>query len=111
MKRLLGLLPMLALTANIPDAAQLQQMSARFAPTELRADLSKLSPADRQALEKLITASSVLNDIFLNQLWSGNAALYAKLRRDTTPLGKARLHYFWINKSPWSEIDDHTAFL
>ena len=53
----------------------------------------------------------MLNDIFLTQMWSGNHALYAKLRQDTTPLGKARLDYFWLNKSPWSEIDDHEAFL
>jgi hypothetical protein len=26
-------------------------------------------------------------------------------------LGRTRLHYFWINKGPWSEIDDHKAFL
>ncbi len=23
----------------------------------------------------------------------------------------ARLHYFWINKSPWSELDNNTAFI
>src|SRR5579864_8175354 len=112
MKKLLLFIPMLALTAdNIPDLPQLQKMTARFAPTELRADVSKLSPGDRKALLKLIEASRLLNDIFLNQLWSGNQALHTKLERDKTPLGKARLHYFWINKSPWSEIDDHTAFL
>ncbi len=102
---------MLAATAAIPDLAQLQKMIARFQPTELRVDVSKLSPGDRQALAKLIEAARVLNDIFLTQMWSGNQALYAKLRRDTTPLGKARLDYFWLNKSPWSEIDDHEAFL
>jgi hypothetical protein len=102
---------MLAATAAIPDLAQLQKMIARFQPTELRVDVSKLSPGDRQALAKLIEAARVLNDIFLTQLWSGNHALYSKLRQDTTPLGKARLDYFWLNKSPWSEIDDHEAFL
>ena len=102
---------MLAATQTIPDLAQLQKMTARFAPTELRADTSKLAPRDRQALVKLIEASRILNDIFLQQLWSGNEALYAKLQRDTTPLGKARLHYFWINKAPWSDLDDFAAFL
>ncbi len=102
---------MLAATAAIPDLAQLQKMIARFQPTEMRVDVSKLSPGDRQALAKLIEAARVLNDIFLTQMWSGNHALYAKLRQDTTPLGKARLDYFWLNKSPWSEIDDHEAFL
>ncbi len=111
MKKLLLIIPMLAIAANIPDLAQLDKMIARFTPTDLRADISKLSPGDRQALAKLIEASRVLDDIFLNQLWSGNQTLYAKLRRDTTPLGKARLHYFWINKGPWSSLDDGMAFL
>src|ERR1700681_4294036 len=103
MKKLALWLPMLALTAaEIPDLPQLQKMIARFAPTELHADVSKLSSGDRQALLKLVEASRVLNDIFLNQLWSENQAMYAKLKRDSTPLGKARLHYFWINKGPWS---------
>ncbi len=105
------LVPMLTANAAIPDLAQLQKMIARFQPTQLRVDTSKLSPDDTRALAKLIEAARVLNDIFLTQMWSGNHALYAKLRRDTTPLGKARLDYFWLNKSPWSEIDDHEAFL
>jgi hypothetical protein len=111
MKKLLLFIPMLAATAAMPDLAQLQQMIARFKPTELRADVSKLSPGDRQALPKLIEAARVLNDVFLTQMWSGNHALYAKLRRDTTALGKARLDYFWLNKAPWSDIDGHEAFL
>ena len=47
----------------------------------------------------------------MQQFWSGDLALYQKLQQDKTPLGKARLHYFWINKGPWSEIDEHKAFL
>src|SRR5580692_2707238 len=109
-KRLLLLIPMLAATAAIPDLGQLQKMTARFQPTELRVDVSKLSPGDRQALVKLIEAARVLNDIFLTQMWSGNHSLYAKLRQDTSPLGKARLDYFWLNKGPWSDLDDHDAF-
>jgi hypothetical protein len=67
MKKLALCLPMLALTAaETPDLAQLQKMTARFAPTELRADTSKLSLGDRRSLVKLIEASRVLNDIFLS---------------------------------------------
>ena len=108
---LLVLIPMLAATETIPDLAQLDKMIARFAPAEMRADVSKLSPGDRRALAKLIEASRVLNDLFLQQLWRGNQVLYSQLQRDKTPLGKARLEYFWIGKGPWSELDDHTAFL
>jgi hypothetical protein len=94
-----------------PDLAQLEKMASRFAPTPLSVDTSKLSPGDREALVKLIEAARILNDIFMQQMWDGNLALYAHLQKDTTPLGKARLHYFWINKSPWSDLDEYKAFL
>ena len=99
------------LPETMPDVSQLEKMTARFSRAELRADLSKLSAGDRQALVKLIQASQLIDRIFLQQLWSGNQTLYAQLKLDTTPLGLARLRYFWMNKGPWSDLDGHTAFL
>ena len=95
----------------IPDLAQLKTMTARFAPTPLRVDLSGLSAGDRQALEKLVEAAKIVNTIFMQQFWSGDLATYHALQQDKTPLGSARLDYFWINKGPWSEIDEYAAFL
>jgi len=95
----------------MPDTAQLEKMAARFAPTAIRVDTSKLSPGDRQALVKLIDAARIYNDIYMRQLWSGNLGLYARLQKDPTALGKARLHYFWLNKGPWSDIDEFKAFI
>ena len=96
---------------SLPNQAKLEQMAARFAPTPMRVDISGLSAGDRQALAKLIEAARIFNDVFLQQMWSGNVALYQKLQRDKSSLGRARLHYFWINKGPWSEIDEYKAFL
>jgi hypothetical protein len=97
--------------ATIPDLADLNRMIARYAPVELHADSSKLSAGDQKALAKLLGAARIIDDIFLTQVWSGNAALRARLVQDTSALGKARLHYFDLNKGPWSELDDHAAFL
>jgi Peptidase family M49 len=108
---LLSILLMTPSLATTPDLAELERMSARFAPVELRVDTAVLSASDQQALEKLIVAAHYIDDTFLTQYWSGNHALWDKLRKDKTPLGKARLHYFWINKGPWSALDDHQAFL
>src|SRR5919201_691354 len=94
-----------------PDLKQLQAMIARFAPTELTADTSKLSRGDQKALVKLIQAARVMDDVYMTQLWAFDQALYARLKNDTSPQGRARLHYFWINKGPWSDLDEHTAFL
>jgi hypothetical protein len=99
------------LATAVPDLAQLQKMTARFAPTELNVDISNLSEGDRKALVRLVEAARVIDDVYMTQYWSGDLALYAKLQKDTSPLGKARLHYFWVNKSPWSELDGSAAFI
>jgi hypothetical protein len=102
---------MLLAAAVMPDLSQLKQMSARFAPVKPKYDESSLSAGDRKALAKLVEAARSLNLLFMDQLWSGDRALYQKLQNDTTPLGKERLHYFWLNKGPWSDLDGHKAFL
>jgi len=94
-----------------PNLEELNRMIARFAPAPLQVDLSGLSAGDKKALAKLIEAARLTNDVFMEQLWRGDRALYSKLKQDKSPLGQARLHYFWINKSPWSEIDEHKAFI
>ena len=110
-------LPALALAQQprpntaVPDLAHLRAMTLRFAPTPMDVDISHLSPGDRQALAYLIDASRVVNHIFMQQFWAGDLAAYQKLQLDTTPLGRARLDYFWLNKSPWSEIDEYAAFI
>ena len=42
---------------GFPDAAELNRMAARFAPTPLEVDTSTLSAGDKQALVKLIEAT------------------------------------------------------
>ncbi|HEY2393178.1 MAG TPA: hypothetical protein VGK22_18525 [Candidatus Angelobacter sp.] len=103
--------PAPATSSSLPDAAELNRMAARFAPAPLDVDLSALSAGDKKALAKLVEAGHVIDHLFMQQFWSGNLALYQKLQQDKSPLGQARLHYFWINKGPWSEIDEHKVFL
>jgi len=96
---------------TVPDLAALNAMAARFAPTLIKVDTSGLSAGDQKALLKLVEAARVVNHIFMQQFWSNDLATHARLAQDKTPLGQARLHYFWINKGPWSEIDEYAAFL
>ena len=96
---------------TVPQTANLQKMAARFAPTEISADVSKLAPADRQVLVKLVEAATIVDSLFLKQVWSGNAAMLASLKKDQTPEGQARLHYFLINKGPWSRLDHNEPFV
>ena len=94
--------PLLALQeAKVPDAQTLQKMAARFAPTEIGADLSKLSDTDRRVLAKLVEASKIVDALFLRQVWAGNEAKLFELLDDRSTVGQARLRYFLINKGPW----------
>lgn len=97
--------------AKLPDLPNLIKMTKRFEPTPLKVDLSKLSVGDRKALPKLLEAARLMNTIFMDQMWDQNLALSEKLEKDSSPLGLARLHYFRINKGPWSDLDDYKAFL
>ena len=96
---------------NNPSLEELNRMSARFAPTPIRVDTSKLSSGDKQALVKLIEAARVVNSLFMEQLWSKNLATWDEVKNDHSALGAARAHYYWINKSPWSALDDLKAFM
>lgn len=113
---LLLLFPLLSFAQNkesnhVPNLDELQTMTARFAPTPINVDISKLSSGDKQALAKLVEAARVVNDLFMKQLWEKNLATWQKVQADESPLGKARTHYYWINKSPWSALDEQMAFL
>jgi Peptidase family M49 len=97
--------------AKVPATAELQRMTARFAPTEVAADVSKLSPNDRRVLAKLVEASKIIDALFLRQVWSGNEAMLLDLVRKETPEDRARLHYFLINKGPWDRLDHYRTFV
>jgi Peptidase family M49 len=90
---------------------ELAKKIARFAPTVLTANTARLSAGDRQALAKIIAAARLLDPLFLQQVWSGNAELKQKLTDDLTPLGRQRLHYFLINDGPWSRLDSNEPFI
>ncbi len=106
----LAITPLISQKKQTGDA-DLQKKTARFAPTVLIADTARLSVKDRQALAKIIEAAKLLDPLFLRQVWSGNAALEAKLKADETPAGRQRLHYFYIMDGPWSRLDSNEPFI
>jgi Peptidase family M49 len=100
-----------ALGADTPGLPELQAMTARFAPVDIRVDLSGLPGNERQVVTRLVQASEIIDGIYLRQTFPLNTSLLLDLTRDRSPLGEARLHYFRINKGPWSELDEDKPFL
>src|SRR5262245_5774030 len=90
---------------------ELSRKIGRFAPTEIAADVTALPPDERQALTHMIRAAQVMDALFLEQVWAGNEAMLFDLLRDDTDAGRRRVHYFLINKGPWSRLDHNEAFI
>ncbi|MGE3345528.1 MAG: hypothetical protein AB7L71_19070, partial [Vicinamibacterales bacterium] len=110
----LALVP--ACTAQAPSEPQvppspLDAKIARFTPVEIGADLSALPPNERQALDELVKAAQLFDGLFLEQVWAGNSSLLARLAADQSEEGRKRLHYFLINKGPWSRLDENEPFI
>ena len=96
--------------ARVPDATELQRLTARFAPVELKADLKALPdesapwPSSSRP-RRCSTCSSCAR--------SGPATrrCCSTCSHDDSPLGRARLHAFLLNKGPWSRLDEDAPFI
>src|SRR3954464_3632373 len=106
----------------MPSTRELADMAARFAPAEIRADVAALPDNERRALAKLVEAARLMDSLFLRQAWAGNDAMLQELSHDalirsrgsSTAAAEAahvRLHYFLINKGPWSRLDHNRVFI
>jgi hypothetical protein len=108
------LMPLLASAEDIrlpPKTVRLEAMAARVAPLDIRVDISALPEGEQKALASLIKAARITDALFMRQMWAGNEAMLLRLMEDDTPLGRARLDYFLINRGPWSRLDDNAVFV
>ncbi len=92
-------------------AADVADRLARFAPTELRADLSGVTEEDRRVLAELVVAARLMDEIFLRQVWAGNAEMRARLAAMTAPGAEAARTYFALNFGPWDRLDEMEPFV
>ena len=96
-------------------------MTARFAPADIGADISALASRERLALAKLVDAAKLMDSLFMRQVWAGNEAMLEDLARNAVVRSRGgvaadisaftRLHYFLINKGPWSRLDHNRIFI
>ena len=84
---------------------------ARFAPVDIGVDLAALPANERDALNAMVEAGRIIDGIFLQQVWAENAGTRVRLAADSSPEVQKLLHYFLINKGPWSRLDEDAPFV
>jgi hypothetical protein len=90
---------------------ELDRKIRRFAPVDLTVDIAPLPGNEPGVLAHILRAARLMDGLFLEQVWAGNAALLTQLGRDTSDDGRRLLHYFLINKGPWSRLDHDETFI
>ena len=93
------------------DVDALRTELAKLAPIEIKADLSGLSEGDRAALEKILEASTIMDELFLRQVYSGNVEIRERLQASTDPADKVALELFKIMYGPYNRLDHDKPFL
>jgi len=97
---------------EVMTSRQLRTAMDRFAPVELRMDLTRLPETERAALGKLVEACRVMDALYLRQEWGGNGAVLQRLLAEPSSTLKAdRLEWFRWNKGPWSVNDGAAPFV
>jgi hypothetical protein len=93
------------------DAEHLRRQLAKLAPAEIQADLSRLEPAKRQLVLKLVQASRYMDEIFLRQVYARNPEIRDELMRRRDPLDSLRLEYFRVMFGPFDRLEEDRPFL
>src|SRR3954453_5328346 len=106
----------------VPSTRDVAAMASRFAPSDIRADVTSLPENERRAIVKLVDEARLMDSLFLRQVWAGNDAMLQELSHDALSRSRtasaaaladanARFHYFLINKGPWSRLDHYRVFI
>lgn len=83
---------------------------AQFAPTLLTYDESILDERQKVVVEKLHQAAKIMDEIFLDQVYSKNKEIKSELEKSTDPHDKKILEYFNIMFGPFDRLDHNKPF-
>ena len=93
-----------AVSASEP-ASDIAAKVARYAEVPLTADLSHLGEGDRKAVDLLLQAGAITDDLFWKQVWGDKQALLAGIEDPATR------RFVEINYGPWDRLDNDAPFV
>ena len=96
------------------DIAMLKEKIAKFVPTELKYDSSTLDEREKIVVEKLYLASKIMDELFLDQVYSKNYEIRKSLMEQAangTEKAKLELELFTIMFGPFDRLDHDAPFI
>ena len=86
-------------------ASDIAAKVASYAEVPLTADLSHLGEGDRKAIDLLLQAGAITDDVFWKQVWGDKQALLAGIEDPATR------RFVEINYGPWDRLDNDAPFV
>ncbi|HLE60721.1 MAG TPA: hypothetical protein VI700_04225 [Thermoanaerobaculaceae bacterium] len=92
-------------------APDVKARRTQFVQGTLDADTSSLSAPDLKALDRLVNAARIVDQIFLRQAWVGNPTFAPRVAALTGPDAQAVKDYYRIMAGPWDRLKGFEPFL
>jgi len=88
----------------------MQKKLKKFVPTEIKYNKKLLNKRQQVVLRKLYKASKLIDEIYLEQVYSKNFEIRNILRKSSLPEDKLTLKYFNIMFGPFDRLDEDKPF-
>ncbi|MBN1637566.1 MAG: peptidase [Ignavibacteriales bacterium] len=89
----------------------LEKKIAQFAKVEIKYDDSFLDERQKIVIQKLYEAAIIIDELFLEQVYSKNFAIRDTLINSKDEISKLQLEYFNIMFGPWDRLDSDKPFI
>ncbi len=93
------------------EITPMEKKIAQFAKTEIKFDETLLDKNQKIVVQKLFEASKIIDELFLEQVYSKNNTIKKGLQESTNSDDKLLLDYFDINFGPFDRLDHNKPFI
>ena len=90
---------------------KLKEQIAKFTPIELKYDASTLDERQKVVVEKLYRAAKIMDELFLDQVYSKNKEIKTDLMAEDTEEVKYQLELFNIMFGPFNRLEHDKPFM
>ena len=98
-------------TEQTEEMTMVEKTIAKFVPTELKYDANSLDERQKMVVQKLYEASKIMDEIFLDQVYSKNYQIREDLKKQDTEEAKEHLELFNIMFGPFDRLDHDSPFI